>query len=50
MDGNLSLYEAHDVTENVVEKIRNKFPDAQIIIHQDPYGLEEERLDNKLSK
>ena len=50
LDGKLSLYEAHNITEEVEDRIRRKFPNAQIIIHQDPYGLEEERLDSRLLK
>ena len=49
LDGNLSLYKAHDFTETVENKIREKFSNAQIIIHQDPYGITEERLDDKLN-
>ncbi len=50
LDGNLSLYAAHDITEDVEAKIKAKFPESQVLIHQDPYGLSEDRLDNRLSK
>lgn len=50
LDGNLSLYEAHDMTETVERAIKKEFPNSQVIIHQDPSGLEEDRLDNRLSK
>jgi len=50
LDGNLSLYEAHAVTEDVEARIKKQFPTAQIIIHQEPYGLVEDRLDNSLSE
>lgn len=50
LDGNLSLYEAHDMTETVEKSIKDEFPNSQVIIHQDPFGLEEDRLDNRLSK
>lgn len=48
LDGNLDLYTAHKYTEEVESLIRKKYPNAQIIIHQDPFGIREERLDNKL--
>ena len=48
LDGNLSLYDAHEIAQNVEEKILSSYPDAQIIIHEDPFGVEEKRLDNIL--
>ncbi len=48
LDGNLDLYTAHRYTDEVENLIRQKYPEAQIIIHQDPTGVREERLDNKL--
>lgn len=48
LDGRLSLSKAHELTDIVEAKIQNTFPDAQVIIHQDPYGLKENRLDDRL--
>ena len=48
MDKNLSLFDAHNLSEQVEEKIIKKFPNAQIIVHQDPYGIKEKRLDDVL--
>lgn len=45
LDGNLTLNKTHELTDNVEEKIKKAFPGAQVIIHQDPYGLHENRLD-----
>lgn len=50
LDGNLDLYTAHKYTDEVETLIREKYPDAQIIIHQDPKGIDEDRLDNRLRK
>lgn len=50
LDGNLDLYTAHKYTDEVEALILQTYPNAQIIIHQDPKGIREERLDNKLSK
>ena len=48
LDGKLDLYTAHRYTDEVENLIRQTYPEAQIIIHQDPSGISEERLDNKL--
>lgn len=41
MDGNMSLYNAHKISDEIAFAILKEFPDAEIIIHQDPYGIEE---------
>lgn len=48
LDGNLSLYQAHELTDIFENEVKARFPNSQVIIHQDPAGLEEERLDNHL--
>ena len=48
LDGEVSLAAAHEMTELVEDSLWEEFPDAQIIIHQDPAGVDEERLDTKL--
>ena len=40
-----SLYDAHDLTDMVEDEILEAYPNAQIIIHQDPAGIDEKRLD-----
>ena len=45
LDGNLTLNINHQLTDKVEEAIKKQFPEAQVIIHQDPYGLRENRLD-----
>ena len=50
LDGNISLYSAHDLTNIVEKKITESYPNCQILIHQDPYGVNEERIDYKLSR
>jgi ferrous-iron efflux pump FieF len=40
MDGQLSLYQAHALSDQVEEALRQLFPQAEIIIHQDPVGVE----------
>ncbi len=48
MDGNLTLAKAHDISDKVEENITAAFPMAQIIVHQDPFGLREKRLDHEI--
>ena len=43
MDGGLSLYEAHTVADTVEESLRNAFPNADVIVHEDPTGIIERR-------
>ncbi len=41
MDGNLTLYRAHSVADEVEAALREAFPGAEVMIHQDPHGLDE---------
>jgi ferrous-iron efflux pump FieF len=41
LHGSMSLLRAHDVSDEVELKIRRAFPGAEVIIHQDPFGLEQ---------
>jgi ferrous-iron efflux pump FieF len=43
MDGGMKLVEAHEVADSVETAIRASYPDAEIIIHQDPAGVAEAR-------
>ena len=36
LDGNMTLHRSHKIAENVTRRVRKAFPDADIIIHQDP--------------
>ncbi len=48
-DGELTLLHAHALSEKAENKIIALYPQAQIIIHQDPFGIKEKRLDNDIS-
>lgn len=50
LDGRLSLFEAHQLSDQVEAAVLSAYPNAQIIIHQDPAGITEERLDEKLKQ
>ncbi|MGH6942713.1 MAG: cation diffusion facilitator family transporter, partial [Geminicoccaceae bacterium] len=49
LDGDLSLDHAHDITHQVEERIRRAFPGADITVHQEPAGVEDERLDAQIA-
>lgn len=44
MDPNLALIEAHHIADEVERAILAAFPNAEVIIHQDPAGLPESHL------
>lgn len=46
MDGNMPLREAHDVADQVEHAIRQEYPNTEVLIHQDPEGVE--RIDSFL--
>lgn len=41
LDGDLTLMQSHEIADQVEGAIRQAFPGAEVIIHQDPAGLEE---------
>lgn len=43
MDGSLSLLRAHEISDEVEARLRAAYPNAEVIIHQDPEGIEEPR-------
>jgi len=48
LDGDMSLKKAHDVTEQLEAVIYKEFPKAEVLIHQEPAGLEDYRIDNEI--
>lgn len=42
MDRDLTLLKAHEVSDAVESELQEAFPDAEILIHQDPTGIVEE--------
>jgi ferrous-iron efflux pump FieF len=40
LDGNISLYQSHEIADIIMNKIIQKFPGADVFVHQDPYGIE----------
>jgi ferrous-iron efflux pump FieF len=43
MDGAMTLAHSHVVADEVESSILDAFPNAEVIIHQDPAGVEEGR-------
>jgi ferrous-iron efflux pump FieF len=49
LDGNLPLSKAHDVTEDLEKEIYKLFPDSDVTIHQEPYGIDDYRNDTQIN-
>ena len=43
MDGEMTLRRSHEIADDVERNILHEFPNAEVIIHQDPAGIEEAR-------
>src|SRR6266478_2202644 len=43
MDGTMSLIRAHEISDEVEAELRAAYPHAEVMIHQDPEGIEEAR-------
>jgi ferrous-iron efflux pump FieF len=41
LDGNLSLMQAHTIADEVEAIIKKEWTDTEVIIHEDPHGLNE---------
>ena len=50
MDGELPLHKAHDISEELVTLVQKEFHDADVLIHQDPSGHHEKRLDTQIER
>lgn len=48
LDGHLTLTEAHRVTDAIEQRLRAAFPESEVVIHQEPAGLADDRLDHRL--
>jgi ferrous-iron efflux pump FieF len=43
LDGNLTLIDAHTIADMVMRDIERAFPNAEVLIHEDPFGIPERR-------
>jgi ferrous-iron efflux pump FieF len=50
LDGHLTLTTAHDITDALEQQLRQHFVGAEILIHQEPAGLDDDRLDKRLQR
>lgn len=48
IDGNMMLKDAHDITEELEMMLYKEFPTSEVIIHQEPAGIEDHRLDDRV--
>lgn len=49
LDGDMPLRQAHRIADEVAAAIRSEIPAADVVIHQDPAGLCEDRLEENLA-
>ncbi len=43
LDGNMTLHDVHVISENVMKRIMAVYPNAEVIVHEDPEGIVEQR-------
>jgi ferrous-iron efflux pump FieF len=48
MDGSMTLDRAHDITEELEKKLYAAFPKSEILMHQEPAGIDDHRLDHRI--
>lgn len=48
LDGDMPVRRAHDVVDRVESAVKRLYPGAQVIIHQEPAGIADARLDHRL--
>lgn len=49
LDGEMTVSAAHDVADDIEQALMEAFPDAEIMLHQEPAGLEDVRLDARIA-
>lgn len=48
LDGDLTLTAAHEVADRVESRLRAAFANAEVLVHQEPAGLVDDRLDQRI--
>ena len=48
LDGGLTLDQAHDICDDIEAALKDAFPGAEVSLHQEPAGLDDERLDSRI--
>lgn len=49
LDGDMTVRDAHTVTDAIEHELFAAFPDSEVILHQEPAGLEDVRLDHRIA-
>lgn len=49
LDGEMTVRAAHEVTDAIERELFEAFPEAEVILHQEPAGLEDNRLDHRIA-
>jgi ferrous-iron efflux pump FieF len=50
LDGAMTLEEAHVVTDRIEASLAEAFPGLEMILHQEPAGLDDDRLDHRIQR
>jgi ferrous-iron efflux pump FieF len=50
LEGDLSLTRAHEIADVIEQQLRAAFPRAEVLIHQEPAGLDDHRLDHQIAR
>lgn len=50
LDGDMTVRDAHVVTDAIEAELFAAFPNAEVILHQEPAGLEDARLDHRIAR
>lgn len=50
LDDNLTLFESHRITENVTKKLKQRFTDLDVMIHQEPASLKHDKSHHNWGK
>ncbi|WP_448188126.1 cation diffusion facilitator family transporter [Azospirillum sp. sgz301742] len=48
LDSHLNLVQAHDIADAIERQLCAAFANAEVLIHQEPAGLKDERLDHRI--
>jgi ferrous-iron efflux pump FieF len=50
IDGAMTVSSAHEVTDAIEAELFAAFPAAEVILHQEPAGLDDARLDHRINR
>lgn len=50
LDPHLNVVQAHDITDSIERELAAAFPGGEVLIHQEPAGLADDRLDARIGE